>query len=100
MEIFITILTLVALILMSIALLRTSNLINIYRKQNKTLYKRYSEAKKTAINAEQRATNYARKIKKMEDILAKAKEDKEPAIFTLQKIEKELFTDTNQEKQF
>ena len=91
MEIFITILTLVALILMSIALLRTSNLINSYRKQNKTLYKRYSETKKTSINAEQRATNYARKIKKIEDVFIKAKEDKEPAVFTLQKIEKELF---------
>jgi hypothetical protein len=91
LEIFIAILSLMALILMSIALLRINNLINSYQKQHKTLYKKYSETRNTSINAEQRATNYARKIKKIEDIFIKAKEDKDPAVFTLQKIEKELF---------
>ena len=49
-------------------------------------------------NAEQRATDFARKIKKLEDIIIKAEEKNEFAVITLQALKKELFTDANQEK--
>ena len=94
METVITILSLIALILMSIALLRINKLINSYQKQHELLSRRYSEAKRTSNNAEQRATSYARKIKKIEDIVVKGKENKEAAVITLQSIEKELFAET------
>ena len=49
-------------------------------------------------NAEQRATDFARKIKKLEDIILDGNKANEYDTIILSKIKKELFTDANQEK--
>lgn len=49
-------------------------------------------------NAELRATEFARKIKAVEDIIVKGKNTNEFDTIILSKIKKELFSETNQDK--
>lgn len=84
MEVLITILTLISFILILFSIILTNKLINQFKEENRDL--RFEVVK------------YARKIKRIEDIIKQDKSKNEFAIITLQNIKKELFTDTNQEK--
>lgn len=98
MEVLITILTLISSILILISIILTNKLINQFREENKNLRFENEELNLWLDNAERRTTEYARKIKRIEDISIKAQKENEFAVITLQNIKKELFTDTNQEK--
>lgn len=98
MEVLITILTLISFILILISIILTNKLINQFREENKNLRFENEELNLWLDNAERRTTEYARKIKRIEDISIKAQKENEFAVITLQNIKKELFTDGNQVK--
>lgn len=98
MEVLITILTLISFILILISIILTNKLINQFREENKNLRFENEELNLWLDNAERRTTEYARKIKRIEDITIKAQKENEFAVVTLQNIKKELFTDGNQVK--
>lgn len=98
MEVLITILTLISSILILISIILTNKLINQFREENKNLRFENEELNLWLDNAERRTTEYARKIKRIEDISIKAQKENEFAVITLQNIKKELFTDGNQVK--
>lgn len=98
MELIITILTLISFILILISIILTNKLINQFKDENKDLRSENEELNLWLDNAERRTTEYARKIKRIEDITIKAQKENEFAVITLQNIKKELFTDANQEK--
>ena len=98
MEVLITILTLISFILILISIILTNKLINQFREENKNLRFENEELNLQLNNAERRVVKYARKIKKIEDIIIEAQKENEFAVITLQNIKKELFTDANQEK--
>ena len=98
MAVLITILTLISFILILISIILTNKLINQFREENKNLRFENEELNLWLDNAERRTTEYARKIKRIEDISIKAQKENEFAVITLQNIKKELFTDGNQVK--
>ena len=98
MEILITILTLISSILILISIILTNKLINQFREENKNLRFENEELNLWLDNAERRTTEYARKIKRIEDIIKLDKSKNEFAVNTVNSIIKELFTDGNQEK--
>lgn len=98
MELIITILTLISFILILISIILTNKLINQFKDENKDLRSENEELNLWLDNAERRTTEYARKIKRIEDITIKAQKENEFAVVTLQNIKKELFTDGNQVK--
>lgn len=98
MDLIITILTLISFILILISIILTNKLINQFKDENKDLRSENEELNLWLDNAERRTTEYARKIKKIEDIIIEAQKENEFAVITLQNIKKELFTDANQEK--
>ena len=98
MDLIITILTLISFILILISIILTNKLINQFKDENKDLRSENEELNLWLDNAERRTTEYARKIKKIEDIIIEAQKENEFAVITLQNIKKELFTDGNQEK--
>ena len=98
MEVLITILTLISSILILISIILTNKLINQFKDENKDLRFENEELNLQLNNAERRTTEYARKIKRIEDITIKAQKENEFAVVTLQNIKKELFTDGNQVK--
>ena len=98
MEVLITILTLISFILILISIILTNKLINQFREENKNLRFENEELNLQLNNAERRVVKYARKIKKIEDIIIEAQKENEFAVVTLQNIKKELFTDGNQVK--
>ena len=98
MDLLITILTLISFILVLVSIILTNKLINQFKEENKNLRFENEELNLWLDNAERRTTEYARKIKRIEDITIKAQKENEFAVITLQNIKKELFTDANQEK--
>ncbi len=98
MEVLITILTLISSILILISIILINKLINQFKDENKDLRFENEELNLQLNNAERRVVKYARKIKKIEDIIIEAQKENEFAVITLQNIKKELFTDANQEK--
>lgn len=98
MEVLIAILTLINFILILISIILKNKLINQFKDENKDLRSENEELNLWLDNAERRTTEYARKIKKIEDIIIEAQKENEFAVITLQNIKKELFTDSNQEK--
>ena len=98
MDLLITILTLISFILILISIILTNKLINQFREENKNLRFENEELNLWLDNAERRTTEYARKIKRIEDISIKAQKENEFAVITLQNIKKELFTEGNQVK--
>lgn len=98
MEVLIAILALISFILIAISIILTNKLINQFREENKNLRFENEELNLWLDNAERRTTEYARKIKRIEDISIKAQKENEFAVITLQNIKKELFTDGNQVK--
>ena len=98
MEVLITILTLISFILILISIILTNKLINQFKDENRDLRFENEELNLWLDNAERRTTEYARKIKRIEDISIKAQKENEFAVITLQNIKKELFTDGNQVK--
>ena len=98
MEVLITILTLISFILILISVILTNKLINQFKEENRDLRFENEELNLWLDNAERRTTEYARKIKRIEDISIKAQKENEFAVITLQNIKKELFTDGNQVK--
>ena len=98
MEVLITILTLISFILILISIILTNKLINQFKEENKDLRFENEELNLWLDNAERRTTEYARKIKRIEDISIKAQKENEFAVITLQNIKKELFTEGNQVK--
>ncbi len=66
--------------------------------ENKNLRFENETLKVDLENAEKRTIFYARKMKKIENILTKSKNNKENYFITIEKLEKELFTDGNQAK--
>jgi len=56
------------------------------------------KASKSLNDIEQRITAYARKIKKIEDIVIKAEQTNEFAVITLKEIKKELFPNDQSDK--
>lgn len=98
MDLIITILLLVSFILVVISVILTNKLINKFREENKDLRFDNEELNLQLDNAERRVVKYARRIKKIEDIIIKAQKENEFAVITLQNIKKELFSDANQDK--
>ena len=98
MEVLIAILTLISFILILISIILTNKLINQFKDENRDLRFENEELNLWLDNAERRTTEYARKIKRIEDISIKAQKENEFAVITLQNIKKELFTDANQNK--
>lgn len=98
MDLLITILTLISFILVLVSIILTNKLINQFKEENKNLRFENEELNLWLDNAEKRTTEYARKIKRIEDITIKAQKENEFAVITLQNIKKELFTDSNQNK--
>lgn len=98
MDLIITILTLISFILILISIILTNKLINQFKDENKDLRFENEELNLQLNNAERRVVKYARKIKRIEDIIKLDESKNEFAVITLQNIKKELFTDTNQEK--
>ena len=98
MDLLITILTLISFILVLVSIILTNKLINQFKEENKNLRFENEELNLWLDNAERRTTEYARKIKRIEDITIKAQKENEFAVITLQNIKKELFTDGNQVK--
>ena len=98
MDLLITILTLISFILVLVSIILTNKLINQFKEENKNLRFENEELNLWLDNAERRTTEYAGKIKRIEDITIKAQKENEFAVITLQNIKKELFTDSNQNK--
>lgn len=98
MDLLITILLLVSFILVVISVILTNKLINKFREENKDLRFDNEELNLQLDNAERRVVKYAKKIKRIEDIIIKAQKENEFAVITLQNIKKELFSDANQDK--
>lgn len=98
MDLIITILLLVSFILVVISVILTNKLINKFREENKDLRFDNEELNLQLDNAERRVVKYARKIKRIEDIIKLDKSKNEFAVNTVNSIIKELFTDSNQEK--
>lgn len=98
MEVLITILTLISSILILISIILTNKLINQFKDENKDLRFENEELNLQLNNAERRVVKYAKKIKRIEDIIKLDKSKNEFAVNTVNSIIKELFTDTNQEK--
>ena len=98
MDLLITILLLVSFILVVISVILTNKLINKFREENKDLRFDNEELNLQLDNAERRTVKYARKIKRIEDIIKLDKSKNEFAVNTVNSIIKELFTDANQEK--
>lgn len=98
MDLLITILLLVSFILVVISVILTNKLINKFREENKDLRFDNEELNLQLDNAERRTVKYARKIKRIEDIIKLDKSKNEFAVNTVNSIIKELFTDSNQEK--
>ena len=98
MEVLITILTLISFILILISIILTNKLINQFKEENKDLRFENEELNLWLDNAERRTTEYARKIKRIEDIVKLDKSKNEFAVNTVNSIIKELFTDGNQVK--
>ena len=98
MDLIITILLLVNFILVVISVILTNKLINKFREENKDLRFDNEELNLQLDNAERRTVKYARKIKRIEDIIKLDKSKNEFAVNTVNSIIKELFTDANQEK--
>lgn len=98
MDLIITILLLVSFILVVISVILTNKLINKFREENKDLRFDNEELNLQLDNAERRTVKYARKIKRIEDIIKLDKSKNEFAVNTVNSIIKELFTDANQEK--
>ena len=98
MDLIITILLLVSFILVVISVILTNKLINKFREENKDLRFDNEELNLQLDNAERRVVKYAKKIKRIEDIIKIDKSKNEFAVNTVNSIIKELFTDANQEK--
>lgn len=98
MDLLITILLLVSFILVVISVILTNKLINKFREENKDLRFDNEELNLQLDNAERRVVKYAKKIKRIEDIIKLDKSKNEFAVNTVNSIIKELFTDANQEK--
>lgn len=98
MDLIITILLLVSFILVVISVILTNKLINKFREENKDLRFDNEELNLQLDNAERRTVKYAKKIKRIEDIIKLDKSKNEFAVNTVNSIIKELFTDANQEK--
>lgn len=98
MDLIITILLLVSFILVVISVILTNKLINKFREENKDLRFDNEELNLQLDNAERRVVKYAKKIKRIEDIIKLDKSKNEFAVNTVNSIIKELFTDSNQEK--
>ena len=98
MDLLITILLLVSFILVVISVILTNKLINKFREENKDLRFDNEQLNLQLDNAERRVVKYARKIKRIEDIIKLDKSKNEFAVNTVNSIIKELFTDANQEK--
>ena len=98
MDLLITILLLVSFILVVISVILTNKLINKFREENKDLRFDNEELNLQLDNAERRVVKYAKKIKRIEDIIKLDKSKNEFAVNTVNSIIKELFTDANQVK--
>ena len=90
MEVLITILTLISFILILVSIILTNKLINQFREENKSLRFENEELNLWLDNAERRTTEYARKIKRIEDIIKLDKSKNEFAVNTVNSIIKEL----------
>lgn len=90
MEVLITILTLISFILILVSIILTNKLINQFREENKNLRFENEELNLWLDNAERRTTEYARKIKRIEDIIKLDKSKNEFAVNTVNSIIKEL----------
>lgn len=90
MDLIITILLLVSFILVVISVILTNKLINKFREENKDLRFDNEELNLQLDNAERRVVKYARKIKRIEDIIKLDKSKNEFAVNTVNSIIKEL----------
>lgn len=90
MDLIITILTLISFILILISIILTNKLINQFKEENKDLRFENEELNLQLNNAERRVVKYARKIKKIEDIIKLDKSKNEFAVNTVNSIIKEL----------
>lgn len=90
MDLIITILTLISFILILISIILTNKLINQFKEENKDLRFENEELNLWLDNAERRTTEYARKIKRIEDIVKLDKSKNEFAVNTVNSIIKEL----------
>ena len=90
MDLLITILTLISFILILISIILTNKLINQFKEENKDLRFENEELNLQLNNAERRVVKYARKIKKIEDIIKLDKSKNEFAVNTVNSIIKEL----------
>lgn len=90
MEVLITILTLISFILILISIILTNKLINQFKEENKDLRFENEELNLQLNNAERRVVKYARKIKRIEDIIKLDKSKNEFAVNTVNSIIKEL----------
>lgn len=96
MEIII-ILTLIALILTFKLIISNNKLINKFREDSKELRFENEELKIQLDNAEERVVFYARKIRKLENIIIEKEKNNGLNTDAMKEIKKELFTDANQE---
>ena len=96
MEIII-ILTLIALILALKLIISNNKLINKFREDSKELRFENEELKIQLDNAEERVVFYARKIRKLENIIIEKEKNNGLNTDAMKEIKKELFTDANQE---
>jgi len=96
MEIII-ILTLIALILALKLIISNNKLINKFREDSKELRSENEELKIQLDNAEERVVFYARKIRKLENIIIEKEKNNGLNTDAMKEIKKELFTDANQE---
>ena len=90
MDLIITILLLVSFILVVISVILTNKLINQFKEENKDLRFENEELNLQLNNAERRVVKYARRIKKIEDIIKLDKSKNEFAVNTVNSIIKEL----------
>lgn len=98
MEIIICILALLTLIFLSLAVISNNKLIELHKQENADLRFENEEIRLQLGNAERRAVEYARKLKKIEDIIIKKEQNNESDTIALVEIKKELFPDCNQIK--
>lgn len=90
MEVLIAILALISFILIAISIILTNKLINQFKEENKDLRFENEELNLQLNNAERRVVKYARKIKRIEDIIKLDKSKNEFAVNTVNSIIKEL----------
>ena len=90
MEVLIAILALISFILIAISIILTNKLINQFKDENKDLRFENEELNLQLNNAERRVVKYARKIKRIEDIIKLDKSKNEFAVNTVNSIIKEL----------